>query len=264
MAVAPRNRITGSLPGAPLPWITRAPATLPSSPPSAPTAGASFSWLASTRLTSNVRFFLSVAPAVPVTTADSACASPDKALSNTINAPAQTARPNVRCLMMVPPFWEMNTNPPARISSGSSLGQASLYCIRPRKSAIPPRGGLSGPGIRRYLGNKLSKPKAMATNRPPLPRSRAALPLGFPYLCLGYLCLSVAPAAATPGLRQEAAAPHTDSSAIVGELAAQDTHEPIRRAQVSLAGTALATTTDSRSEERRVGKECRSRWSPYH
>ena len=24
------------------------------------------------------------------------------------------------------------------------------------------------------------------------------------------------------------------------------------------------TTTDLRSEERRVGKECRSRWSPYH
>src|SRR2546430_16518069 len=24
------------------------------------------------------------------------------------------------------------------------------------------------------------------------------------------------------------------------------------------------TTTDKRSEERRVGKECRSRWSPYH
>src|SRR5947207_15336946 len=85
----------------------------------------------------------------------------------------------------------------------------------------------------------------MATNRPPLPRSRAALPLGFPYLCLGYLCLSVAPAAATPGLGQEAAAPHTDSSAIVGELEAEDTHAPIRRAQVYLAGTAFATTTDS-------------------
>ena len=26
----------------------------------------------------------------------------------------------------------------------------------------------------------------------------------------------------------------------------------------------LYTTWDSRSEERRVGKECRSRWSPYH
>ena len=66
----------------------------------------------------------------------------------------------------------------------------------------------------------------MATNCPPLPRSRAALPLGFHSLCLSYLCLSVAPAAATPGLGQEAAA-HTDSGAIVGELAAQDTHEPI-------------------------------------
>ena len=26
----------------------------------------------------------------------------------------------------------------------------------------------------------------------------------------------------------------------------------------------LAEMTDPRSEERRVGKECRSRWSPYH
>ena len=25
-----------------------------------------------------------------------------------------------------------------------------------------------------------------------------------------------------------------------------------------------STITDARSEERRVGKECRSRWSPYH
>ncbi len=85
----------------------------------------------------------------------------------------------------------------------------------------------------------------MATNSPPLPPSRAALPLGFPYLCLGCLCLSVAPAVATPGLGQEAAVPHTDSSAIIGELEAEDTHEPIRRAQVYLAGTAFATTTDS-------------------
>src|SRR5256885_12203758 len=27
---------------------------------------------------------------------------------------------------------------------------------------------------------------------------------------------------------------------------------------------AAASTTNFRSEERRVGKECRSRWSPYH
>ena len=25
-----------------------------------------------------------------------------------------------------------------------------------------------------------------------------------------------------------------------------------------------AVSTDNRSEERRVGKECRSRWTPYH
>ena len=30
------------------------------------------------------------------------------------------------------------------------------------------------------------------------------------------------------------------------------------------AGTSNAAVTVTRSEERRVGKECRSRWSPYH
>ena len=29
-------------------------------------------------------------------------------------------------------------------------------------------------------------------------------------------------------------------------------------------GTDIAAAAASRSEERRVGKECRSRWSPYH
>ena len=28
--------------------------------------------------------------------------------------------------------------------------------------------------------------------------------------------------------------------------------------------TATVISRDGRSEERRVGKECRSRWSPYH
>ena len=32
----------------------------------------------------------------------------------------------------------------------------------------------------------------------------------------------------------------------------------------SLADTAKILSTYGRSEERRVGKECRSRWSPYH
>ena len=30
------------------------------------------------------------------------------------------------------------------------------------------------------------------------------------------------------------------------------------------AGVVIDGGTRSRSEERRVGKECRSRWSPYH
>ena len=29
-------------------------------------------------------------------------------------------------------------------------------------------------------------------------------------------------------------------------------------------GSGLQVLTGERSEERRVGKECRSRWSPYH
>ena len=33
---------------------------------------------------------------------------------------------------------------------------------------------------------------------------------------------------------------------------------------IAFATTARASTDKPRSEERRVGKECRSRWSPYH
>ena len=31
-----------------------------------------------------------------------------------------------------------------------------------------------------------------------------------------------------------------------------------------VAGIDIVDNRDNRSEERRVGKECRSRWSPYH
>src|SRR5260370_6094663 len=36
------------------------------------------------------------------------------------------------------------------------------------------------------------------------------------------------------------------------------------REQSSAADAVLARACEGRSEERRVGKECRSRWSPYH
>ena len=44
-----------------------------------------------------------------------------------------------------------------------------------------------------------------------------------------------------------------------------DRFTPDYLAAVREAGeSGLPALADSRSEERRVGKECRSRWSPYH
>ena len=40
--------------------------------------------------------------------------------------------------------------------------------------------------------------------------------------------------------------------------------EPVTYTAVRLISGALASASGYRSEERRVGKECRSRWSPYH
>ena len=41
--------------------------------------------------------------------------------------------------------------------------------------------------------------------------------------------------------------------------------EAVTRFMISFGkGLGLETLQDERSEERRVGKECRSRWSPYH
>src|SRR3712207_4824556 len=42
----------------------------------------------------------------------------------------------------------------------------------------------------------------------------------------------------------------------------EDIEQILGRPMVDLQGVNMALTT--RSEERRVGKECRSRWSPYH
>src|SRR2546430_11150443 len=43
-----------------------------------------------------------------------------------------------------------------------------------------------------------------------------------------------------------------------------DTASPTMTWLVSPPGTSTMPTCSRRSEERRVGKECRSRWSPYH
>ena len=49
--------------------------------------------------------------------------------------------------------------------------------------------------------------------------------------------------------------------ALLQELAVQAVHTDLGGENF---GAALAAEEDHRSEERRVGKECRSRWSPYH
>src|SRR5256885_10016006 len=59
-----------------------------------------------------------------------------------------------------------------------------------------------------------------------------------------------------------------DGAAVLPELARQlrgDLAVELRRAgqERRILGAHLAAG-DDRSEERRVGKECRSRWSPYH
>ena len=41
-------------------------------------------------------------------------------------------------------------------------------------------------------------------------------------------------------------------------------HEPNNREEEETYGWLYIVADGVRSEERRVGKECRSRWSPYH
>src|SRR5256885_13658665 len=41
-------------------------------------------------------------------------------------------------------------------------------------------------------------------------------------------------------------------------------HRPSEPVRKRFAGVRAGLEADPRSEERRVGKECRSRWSPYH
>src|SRR6266571_8027083 len=63
---------------------------------------------------------------------------------------------------------------------------------------------------------------------------------------------------------------HDPSSGAIYAAAASEWHgsavwrSPDLGETWSLSSEGLAYDADGRSEERRVGKECRSRWSPYH
>ena len=51
----------------------------------------------------------------------------------------------------------------------------------------------------------------------------------------------------------------------IADLFKEQSEELGLKVEVEKVGTPVANVTfNFRSEERRVGKECRSRWSPYH
>src|SRR3989442_3193923 len=54
------------------------------------------------------------------------------------------------------------------------------------------------------------------------------------------------------------------ATAAIGVAAAKPGDNPYRMRVELQEGTLDDRTHSKRSEERRVGKECRSRWSPYH
>ena len=53
---------------------------------------------------------------------------------------------------------------------------------------------------------------------------------------------------------------YTEAAKLVDRATQYDVAEAISLVKK----TAVAKFDETRSEERRVGKECRSRWSPYH
>src|SRR3712207_9421863 len=80
------------------------------------------------------------------------------------------------------------------------------------------------------------------------------------------------PAADVPPLAQQAAAPvdlqddvHPLRVGEEGDLQLVDpAAQPVRRGELDLLVEGQLAAADARSEERRVGKEGRSRWSAYH
>ena len=55
------------------------------------------------------------------------------------------------------------------------------------------------------------------------------------------------------------AVPYNDDFSTIGDVLRE-----MEKSGKGITTSALLLTLGRRSEERRVGKECRSRWSPYH
>src|SRR5207245_7009516 len=92
-------------------------------------------------------------------------------------------------------------------------------------------------------------PTGPAEDAMPTIRSRAGPPAAgghAPALVAALLAsLAVGQATLSPALAQAAGGDQRDTSVVIGQLAARETHEAIGGARVVVVGTALATTTDS-------------------
>src|SRR3989454_7312637 len=71
------------------------------------------------------------------------------------------------------------------------------------------------------------------------------------------------------GIRERHVAGPDESNACMGKAAAEQVLQETGLTPLDIDALVVATCSPdrllpSRSEERRVGKECRSRWSPYH
>ena len=84
-----------------------------------------------------------------------------------------------------------------------------------------------------------------------------ALPLACPSASRSAACPAAGPLAASPAAL--ASLPASFAASPLASLPSSFAASPLASLPSSFAASPLA-----RSEERRVGKECRSRWSPYH
>ena len=75
----------------------------------------------------------------------------------------------------------------------------------------------------------------------------------------------VAAASASPSVAAKAPGKFaTEDASVVSSTTTESPTPPSPGVNANGDAVGNFPTTDSRSEERRVGKECRSRWSPYH
>ena len=115
---------------------------------------------------------------------------------------------------------------------------------------LKPYEALLAPHVRRYLGLDYSPTSGFRGNRADVCGDAAALPL--------------ASACCDTVLATELLEHVTDPDRVVGEISRILRPGGVAIVTVPFMFPVHERTDYYRSEERRVGKECRSRWSPYH